>query len=224
MAAHRPGGAKAAGAVELTPPRRFVVAMSGASGACYGVRLLQALRAAPQVRTHLVVSGAGWRNLRHELDLGPAQLRELADELHDIDDVGAAIASGSFASAGMAIAPCSMRTLAAVAHGLGDNLITRAADVVLKERRRLVLLARETPLHLVHLRNMATVTEMGAIVCPPVPAFYLKPRTVQDLVDQSVARVLDLLEVPHSLSSRWAGDDGYARRADGKACGGGGAA
>lgn len=194
--------------MELSPEpvRRIVVAISGASGAVYGVRLLQALREAPRVRTHLVVSAAGWRNLRHELDLGPDQLGSLADEMHDLADVGACIASGSFQAAGMAVAPCSMRTLAAVAHGLGDNLITRAADVMLKERRRLVLLARETPLHLVHLRNMATVTEMGAIVCPPVPAFYLKPRSVQDIVDQAVARVLDLLAVPHALAARWAGE------------------
>lgn len=186
--------------------RRIVVAVSGASGAAYGLGLLQALREAPQVRTHLVVSPAGWRNLRHELALEPAQLAAWADEVHDVGDVGAVIASGSFRAAGMAVAPCSMRTLAAIAHGLGDNLITRAADVMLKERRRLVLLARETPLHLVHLRNMATVTEMGAIVCPPVPALYLKPQSVQDIVDQAVARVLDLLDVPHALSARWAGE------------------
>ncbi|MGV3494743.1 MAG: UbiX family flavin prenyltransferase [Ramlibacter sp.] len=191
--------------MELTP-RRIVVAISGASGAVYGVRLLQALAAAGGIETHLVVSEAGWRNLRHELDLDPQRLHALADRVHDIADVGAAIASGSFRAAAMTIAPCSMRTLAAVAHGLGDNLITRAADVMLKERRRLVLLARESPLHLVHLRNMATVTEMGAIVCPPVPAFYLRPQTVQDIVDQAVARVLDLLEVPHALAPRWAGE------------------
>jgi len=185
--------------------RPIVVAISGASGAVYGVRLLQALREAPGIETHLVVSGAGWRNLRHELDLGPAELGALADHCHAIDDVGASIASGSFRAAGMAVAPCSMRTLAAIASGLGDNLVTRAADVMLKERRRLVLLAREAPLHLVHLRNMAAVTEMGGIVCPPVPAFYLRPRTVQDIVDQAVARVLDLLDVPHQLAARWAG-------------------
>lgn len=186
-------------------PRRIVVAISGASGAVYGVRLLQALREAPGIETHLVVSAAGWRNLRHELDLGPAELQPLSDRFHEIDDVGASIASGSFRAAGMVVAPCSMRTLAAIANGLGDNLLTRAADVMLKERRRLVLLAREAPLHLVHLRNMATVTEMGGIVCPPVPAFYLRPRTVQDIVDQAVARALDLLDVPHQLCARWAG-------------------
>lgn len=186
--------------------RRIVVAISGASGAVYGVRLLQALAETPGIETHLVVSAAGWRNLRLEVDLAPERLHALADHVHDIGDIGASVASGSFRAWGMAIAPCSMRTLAAVAHGLGDNLITRAADVMLKERRRLVLLAREAPLHLVHLRNMTTVTEMGAIVCPPVPAFYLRPRTVQDIVDQAVARVLDLLDVPHALAARWTGE------------------
>lgn len=186
--------------------RRIVVAISGASGAVYGVRLLQVLAGTPGVETHLVVSHAGWRNLRHEQDIPPDELRALADHVHDVANVGASIASGSFRAWGMAVAPCSMRTLAAMAHGVGDNLITRAADVMLKERRRLVLLAREAPLHLVHLRNMATVTEMGAIVCPPVPAFYLRPRTVQDIVDHSVARVLDLLDVPHALSARWTGE------------------
>lgn len=190
--------------------RRIVVAISGASGACLGVRLLQALRAAPGHESHLVVSDAGWRNLRHELAMSPADLRSLADHVHEVGDVGAAIASGSFRAAGMVVAPCSMRTLAAVACGLGDNLITRAADVMLKERRRLVLMVRETPLHLVHLRNMATVTEMGGIVCPPVPAFYLRPQTVQDVVDHGVARALDLLDVPHALSARWNGDEAPA--------------
>lgn len=187
-------------------PRRIVVGISGASGAAYGVRLLEALRAVPGCETHAVVSDAGRRTLRHEMAMEPSDLRPLAGHVHDVRDVGAGIASGSFRAAGMAIAPCSMRTLAAVAHGLGDNLITRCADVMLKERRRLVLLAREAPLHLVHLRNMAAVTEMGGIVCPPVPAFYLHPRTVQDIVDQAVARMLDLLDVPHTLAARWAGE------------------
>lgn len=187
-------------------PRRIVVAISGASGAVYGVRLLQVLRATSGIETHLVVSAAGWRNLQHEMQLGQGDLDALAHFRHPAGDVGATIASGSFRTAGMVVAPCSMRTLAAIAHGLGDNLITRAADVVLKERRRLVLLARESPLHLVHLRNMAAVTEMGAIVCPPVPAFYLRPQSVQDIVDQAVARVLDLLDVPHELAARWAGE------------------
>ena len=129
----------------------------------------------------------------------------LADVVHSIDHIGASIASGSFRASGMVVAPCSMRTLAAIAHGLADNLLTRAADVMLKERRRLILLARETPLHLVHLRNMTTVTEMGAIVCPPVPAFYQKPQTVDDIVQHSIARVLDLLGLEQTLAAPWMG-------------------
>jgi flavin prenyltransferase len=194
------------GVSDASSRKRIVVAISGASGACYGVRLLEALRAAPGIESHLVVSPAGWRNLRQELAMTAGDLKPLADHVHDIGDIGASIASGSFRAVGMAVAPCSMRTLAAIAHGLGDNLITRAADVMLKERRRLVLLVRETPLHLGHLRNMVAVTEMGGIVCPPVPAFYLRPKTVQDIVDQAVARALDLLEVPHALSARWSGE------------------
>lgn len=186
-------------------PRRLLVAITGASGAIYGLRLLQALQPAPDVETHLVVSDAGWQTLRHELHAGPQTLRPLVHTLHDAADIGAGPASGSFRCAGMVVAPCSMRTLAAIAHGLSDNLVTRAADVMLKERRRLMLMARETPLHLGHLRNMTAVTEMGAIVCPPVPAFYLRPQTIDDIVNASVARVLDLLDVPHTLSARWQG-------------------
>jgi 4-hydroxy-3-polyprenylbenzoate decarboxylase len=186
-------------------PRRIIVAISGASGAVYGVRLLQVLREVQGVESHLVVSDAGWRNLEQEQGLDRAAVETLADQVHDVRNVGAAIASGSFQCSGMVIAPCSMRTLAAVAHGLSDNLLTRAADVVLKERRRLVLMVRESPLNLVHLRNMVSVTEIGAIVCPPLPAFYLRPQTVADIVDFSVARVLDLLDVPHTLAPRWRG-------------------
>jgi len=185
--------------------RRLLVAITGASGAIYGLRLLQALQTVPGVETHAVVSDAGWQTLRHELHAGPQTLRPLVHTLHDAAHIGAGPASGSFRCGGMVVAPCSMRTLAAIAHGLSDNLVTRAADVMLKERRRLVLMARETPLHLGHLRNMTAVTEMGAIVCPPVPAFYLRPQSVDDIVHASVARVLDLLEVPHTLSERWAG-------------------
>ena len=186
-------------------PRRIVVGISGASGAIYGVRLLQELRAVDGIESHLVVSDAGWRNVEEEQGLERTAIEALVHQVHDVRDVGAAIASGSFLCAGMVIAPCSMRTLAAVAHGLSDNLITRAADVMLKERRRLVLMVRESPLNLAHLRNMVAVTEMGGIVCPPVPAFYLRPQTVADIVDQSVARVLDLLEIPHTLATRWTG-------------------
>ncbi len=191
--------------VDAAHPRRIIVAISGASGAVYGARLLQVLQAMPGIELHLVVSDAGWRNLQHELDMGRAAVEALAHQVHDVRNVGAAIASGSFQCAGMVIAPCSMRTLAAVAHGLSDNLLTRAADVVLKERRRLVMLVRESPLHLTHLRNMVAVTEMGAIVCPPLPAFYLRPQSVGDIVDHSVARALDLLGVPHDLAPRWEG-------------------
>lgn len=185
--------------------RRIVVGISGASGAVYGARLLQALRGTEGVESHLVVSDAGWRNLRHELDMDRPSVEALAHVVHDVRNVGAAIASGSFAAHGMVVAPCSMRTLAAIANGLADNLLTRAADVALKERRRLVLLVRESPLHLVHLRNMATVTEMGAICCPPVPAFYQRPTTVGEVVDHSVARALDLLGIAHELAPRWQG-------------------
>ena len=187
------------------PTRRIIVGISGASGSIYGVRLLQALREMPGVESHLVVSDAGWRNVQEEHGLQRAAIEALAHQVHDVRDMGAAIASGSFQCSGMVIAPCSMRTLAAVAHGLSDNLITRAADVMLKERRRLVLMVRESPLHLVHLRNMVSVTEMGAIVCPPLPAFYLHPKSVSDIVDHSVARVLDLLDLPHTLAPRWQG-------------------
>ena len=191
----------------MDEPRRIIVAISGASGAVYGARLLQVLQGTPGVQTHLVVSDAGWRNLRHELDMDRASVEALAHQVHDVRNVGAAIASGSFQCHGMVVAPCSMRTLAAIAHGLADNLLTRAADVALKERRRLVLMVRESPLHLTHLRNMVAVTEMGGIVCPPLPAFYLRPQTVGEVVDTSVARVLDLIGVEHSLMPRWQGLD-----------------
>jgi 4-hydroxy-3-polyprenylbenzoate decarboxylase len=190
----------------LNPRRRIVVAITGASGAIYGERLLRVLRDQTDVESHLIVSSAGERTIRHELGIEPQTLKELAHVAHDAADIGASIASGSFGCSGMVVAPCSMRTLAAIAHGLSDNLVTRAADVMLKERRRLVLLTREAPLHLGHIRNMASVTEMGAVVCPPVPAFYMKPRTIDDIVDQSVARVLDLLDIPHALCPRWSGE------------------
>ncbi len=185
--------------------RRIVIGISGASGAIYGVRLLQALRDVPDVQTHLVVSTAGWRNVQEEHGLERAAIEALAHQVHDNANVGAAIASGSFGAHAMVVAPCSMRTLAAIAQGLSDNLLTRAADVMLKERRRLVLMVRESPLSLIHLRNMVSATEAGAIVCPPMPAFYLRPQSVDDIVNASVARVLDLLDVPHTLAARWQG-------------------
>jgi len=157
------------------------------------------------VQTHLTVSDAGLLNLQQELDMDRAAVEALADVVYAARDVGGAIASGSFQCDGMVIAPCSMRTLAAVAHGLADNLITRAADVMLKERRRLILMVRETPLNLAHLRNMTSVTEMGGIIFPPVPSFYHRPQSVAELVDQTVSRVVDLLGLPQPQAPRWGG-------------------
>lgn len=182
----------------------MIVAITGASGAVYGVRLLQALRAAGGIESHLLVSAAGVMNLHHELGLARGEVEAMADVVHKVGDVGATIASGSFRHAGMVIAPCSIKTLAAVAHGLADNLITRAADVTLKERRRLVLMVRETPLNLAHIRAMESVTLMGGVIFPPVPAFYQRPVSIEDLVDHSVARVLDLLDID-SAAPRWPG-------------------
>ena len=189
----------------MSPPKRIVVAISGASGAVYGVRLLQMLRGLEGVQTHLTVSDAGWLNIQQELEMPRAEVQALADVFYPVRDVGAAIASGSFQCDGMVIAPCSMRTLAAVALGLSDNLITRAADVMLKERRRLILMVRETPLNLAHLRNMTSVTEMGGIVFPPVPGFYHRPQSIAEMVDHSVSRVLDLLGMPPTQTPRWTG-------------------
>ncbi|MGO4278497.1 2,5-furandicarboxylate decarboxylase 2 [Cupriavidus sp. OV038] len=190
----------------MSAPRRLVVAITGASGAAYGVRLLQALGTAEGWETHLVCSPSGLLTIHHELGMQRPEVERLADVVHNVRDIGATVASGSFRCDGMVVAPCSMRTLAAIATGVADNLVTRAADVMLKERRRLVLLARETPLHLVHLRNMTTVTEMGAIVMPPVPAFYAHPQSVDDIVGHTVGRVLDLFGVEHAgLVSRWRG-------------------
>jgi 4-hydroxy-3-polyprenylbenzoate decarboxylase len=185
--------------------RRLIVAITGASGAVYGVRLLQLLREVPGLRTHLVVTPAGWMNIEHEMALSRRDVEALADAVHAVRDVGASIASGSFQTDGMVVAPCSMRTLGSIAHGLSDNLVTRAADVALKERRRLVLMVRETPLNLAHLRNMTAVTEMGGMIFPPVPAFYNAPQTVQDLVDHTVGRVLDVLGIEQSVSPAWPG-------------------
>ncbi len=188
--------------------RRIIVAITGASGAVYGVRLLHALRAAGGVETHLLVTPAAKLNLKQELDLARGDVERLADVVHNVRDIGATIASGSFVTHGMAIAPCSMKTLAAIAHGLADNLVARAADVCLKERRRLVLLAREAPLTLAHIRNMEAVTLMGGVIFPPVPAFYHRPKTLDELVDHTIARVLDLLDIAHSLAPRWEGEIG----------------
>lgn len=185
--------------------KRLIIAITGATGAIYGVRLLQLLHAIPDIETNLMVSDAGVLSVRQELGMKRKEVDQLAHVVHSVRDVGAAIASGSFQSAGMIIAPCSMKTLAAVAHGFSDNLIARAADVVLKERRRLVLMARETPFNLAHLRNMIAVTEMGGIIFPPLPSFYHRPQSIADMVDHSLGRVLDLFDIPNTLTPRWAG-------------------
>jgi 4-hydroxy-3-polyprenylbenzoate decarboxylase/2,5-furandicarboxylate decarboxylase 2 len=186
--------------------KRLVIAITGASGAIYGVRMLEALAQLDDWESHLVLSASGALTAMHELDMGKARIEALADVVHSVKDIGASIASGSFLCEGMVIAPCSMRTLAAVAHGLADNLVTRAADVMLKERRRLVLLARETPLNLAHLRNMTAVTELGGIICPPMPAFYNRPVSIEDIVAHTVGRTLDLFGVPHEgMVQRWQG-------------------
>jgi flavin prenyltransferase len=184
--------------------RRLVVGITGASGAVYGVRLLQRARALG-LETHLVATPAGVLNVHHELGLDRAGLEALASHAHAHGDVGACIASGSFDTAAMVVAPCSMKTLASVAHGFGDNLLTRAADVTLKERRRLVLMVRETPFNLAHLRNMTSATEMGAVVFPPLPAFYHRPTTIDELVDESVERVLRLAGVEDARPQAWQG-------------------
>ncbi len=183
-------------------PKRLVVGITGASGVIYGIRMLQLLRRAG-IETHLVMSRSAQVTLAYETDLKVAEVTALADASYAQADIGAAISSGSFRTMGMVIAPCSMRTLGEIATCVSSSLLTRAADVVLKERRRLVLMVRETPLHLGHLRAMAAVTEMGAIVYPPVPAFYAKPKSLDEMVDQSVGRALDLFEIDAGAVHRW---------------------
>jgi polyprenyl P-hydroxybenzoate/phenylacrylic acid decarboxylase-like protein len=185
--------------------RRLIVGMTGATGSIYGLRILETLRNMGGWETHLVVSDAGMLNAWQEYGLTRKEVNKLADVVHNPRDVGAAISSGSFITAGMVVAPCSMKTLASVAHAYSDNLISRAADVILKERRRLVLVTREAPLNLAHIRNMAAVTEMGGIIFPPVPAFYTKAKTIDDLVNHTVGRILDLFDVEHDTIKRWAG-------------------
>jgi 4-hydroxy-3-polyprenylbenzoate decarboxylase len=190
--------------------QRIIVGISGASGVVYGIRLLEILREL-EVRTHLVISRAGEMTISAESLLSVRQVRALADEFHPVGDVGAAIASGSFRTLGMVVAPCSMRSLAGIASGATSTLLTRAADVCLKERRRLVLMVRETPLHLGHLRAMAAVTEMGGVIFPPVPAFYTKPTSLDDLIDHTVGRVLDLFGLDAQLGARWRGHPAGAK-------------
>jgi flavin prenyltransferase len=185
-------------------PRRLIVGITGASGAIYGVRLLHSLKSTG-IETHLVMSRSAKITLTQEMDIGVAEVSALADVVHQVDNIGASISSGSFRTMGMVIAPCSMRSLAEIASGVTSSLLTRAADVVLKERRRLVLLVREAPLHLGHLRSMTSATEMGAIVYPPVPAFYARPESLEQMVDHTLGRVLDLFDIETKAVSRWGG-------------------
>ena len=187
--------------------KRLIVGISGASGTIYAIRLLEILRDLPDVETHLVMSSASGITMGLETEYQPEQVSQLANVTHRFRDIAAPISSGSFKTDGMVILPCSMKTLAGIAYSFSDNLLLRAADVVLKDRRRLVLVPRETPLHLGHLRMMVQVTEMGAIIVPPMPAFYHRPKTIDDIVNQTVNRVLDLLdiELPQDLFTRWQG-------------------
>jgi flavin prenyltransferase len=188
-------------------PKRLIIGISGASGIVYGVRVLEALRRI-DVETHLVMTKAAQITLAHEMSLKVADVQALADVVYRPEDIAASISSGSFQTIGMIVAPCSIRSLSEIASGVTSNLLTRAADVALKERRRLVLMVRETPLHLGHLRSMAHVTEMGAIVMPPAPAFYARPQTVDDIVNHSVGRVLDLFGIDSTLVRRWGDTSG----------------
>jgi 4-hydroxy-3-polyprenylbenzoate decarboxylase len=182
---------------------RIILAITGASGAIYGVRLLEKLRRSPEVEIHLLISRSGERTLHTETGRKGSELRSLAHFSYPVEDIGARLASGSCITGGMVIAPCSIRTMSAIAAGISSNLLLRAADVTLKERRKLILMVRESPFHLGHLRTMTALTEMGAIIAPPIPGFYNQPATVMDLVDHSVDRVLDLLGLPAADARRW---------------------
>jgi len=184
---------------------KIVVGISGASGSIYGLRLLQKLRSNPQTETHLVVSRSAEKTLFLETGKKSLELKELAHYCYSFEDIGASLASGSFRTDGMVVAPCSIHTMSAIAAGISSNLLVRAADVSLKERRPLILMVRETPLHLGHLRTMVALAEMGAVILPPVPVFYTRPETVMDIVDSSVDRALDLLHLPDRDCRRWSG-------------------
>ena len=195
--------------VSAEPRRqRLIIAITGASGAIYGVRALQVLRSIDNIEVHLIVTPAAARTLRAEMDMKVSEVADLADVVHSYRDIGASISSGSYKSIGMLIAPCSMKTLSGIAISNNSELVVRAADVCLKERRRVVLLLRETPLHAGHIELMAQATRNGAIVMPPVPAFYHKPKTIDDIVDHTVGRALDLFDIPTDLFKRWAGSGG----------------
>lgn len=188
----------------LAEPKRLIVAITGATGIIYGVRLLHFLRNTT-IEAHLIISKAGALNLQQELNIRRQDIESLADVVYSVHNIGASIASGSFLCMGMIIIPCSMKTLSSVANGLSENLISRAADVVLKERHRLILMIRETPLSLVHLRNMISVTEMGGIIFPPLPSFYHHPKSIDEMIDHTIGRMLDLFSIQHTLIPRWNG-------------------
>ncbi|HNS15129.1 MAG TPA: UbiX family flavin prenyltransferase [Syntrophorhabdaceae bacterium] len=184
--------------------RRIIVGITGATGVIYGIRLLEALKNA-EVETHLILSDAGKKNILIETDYAIGDVERLASQVHDVENLASSISSGSFKTDGMVIVPCTVKTLSGVAHSYNDNLIVRAADVVLKERRRLILVVRETPLHKGHLELMSRVADLGGIILPPIPAFYHSPRTIDDLLDHTTGKILDLLEIENSLFARWKG-------------------
>ena len=197
----------------MNKKKRLIIGISGATGAIYGVRMLEILAKIDEIETHLVMSKAGRMTIQVETPYAVKDVEAMADVVHDINNVGASVSSGSFRTEGMVIAPCSMKSMGAIAHSLGADLLVRAADVVLKERKKLVLVVRETPLHLGHLEAMAALTRMGAIIFPPVPAFYHRPKTLDDVINQTVTRILDQFDIDVDLFQRW-DDEGMSRHPD----------
>ncbi len=197
----------------MNQKKRLIIGISGATGAIYGVRMLEILAKVDHVETHLVMSKAGRMTIQVETPFSVKDVESMADVVHDVNNVGASISSGSFRTEGMVIAPCSMKSMGGIAHSLGGDLLVRAADVVLKERKKLVLVVRETPLHLGHLEAMAALTRMGAVIFPPVPAFYHRPKTIEDIVNQTVTRILDQFDIDVKLFHRW-DDEGMSRHPD----------
>ncbi len=184
---------------------RLIIGVSGATGAIYGVRLLEVLSRKDDIETHLVISDPARRTIQHELDVSPEAVEAMASHVHGIDDIGASISSGSFKTQGMIIAPCSIKTMSAIANSYNTNLLVRAADVCIKEGRLLVLVLRETPLHAGHLKMMMELAQMGVVILPPIPAFYYKPKTIDDLVNHTIGKILDRFDIEHNLFERWAG-------------------
>ena len=194
-------------------PRRLIVGMSGSSGVIYGIRMLELLRGMPDIETHLIMSGSAKLNVRLETDWSLQEVEDLAHQVHDVKDIAASISSGSFKTLGMVIAPCSIKTLSGIAHSYSDNLLTRAADVILKEGRKLVLMVRETPLHVGHCKLLLETAMLGAVLAPPMPAFYNRPASLDDIINHSIGRVLDLFDIDSKLVKRWAGARGAAKPA-----------